>query len=107
MSRSNLFAFICPLDKTSITPGIPLGGRISSGIYDRFNQMAKKWLKFRRRNLTQLIPTSNNFLQNQAKFGLTMLFAFVDVLQNVIQLTEYAVFPSSSDQHKDNGQATY
>jgi hypothetical protein len=58
-------------------------------------------------NLTRLIPTSNNILQNQKKFGPTMLFAFVEVLQNVFQLTEYAVFLWSCDHHKDNGQATY
>jgi hypothetical protein len=57
--------------------------------------------------LTRLIPTSNNILQNQKKFGPTMLFAFVEVLQNVFQLTEYAVFLWSCDHHKDNGQATY
>jgi hypothetical protein len=36
-----------------------------------------------------------------------MLFALVEVLQNVFQLNEYEVFPWSCDHHKDNGQATY
>ena len=36
-----------------------------------------------------------------------MLFALVEVLQNVSQLTEYEVFPWSFDHTKDNDQATY